>query len=589
MASEGAAGDYTDIVLFLATAGVVVPIFRRFRLSPILAFLGAGVILGPFGLGALQGSLPWLRYLTIKNSDSMAQLAEFGVVFLLLAIGLELSWERLWTMRRLVFGLGGSQVVICTAAIAGVALLLGQDPVAAILLGVALALSSTAIVMPLLSGQNRQFSRPGRATFSVLLLQDLAVAPILVTIAVLGDHRGEALSPKLLLAFAPAALGLLGLVVLGRLILRPIMRSVAKADSQELFVAASLLIVVGAGLVAAVSGLSMALGAFVAGLLLAETEYRKEIEKTVEPFKGLLLGLFFVSIGLGLDLSLLAAQPLLIVSLTVGLMLLNGCIVFGLSRLFGLRAPQAAETALLLAAGGEFAFVILHSAGREGLLDRQLVQTVLVSSTLSMLCIPVLASLGPAIGRLTGGRSRQPSHVPSSDDPPKVLVVGYGRVGILIADMLGRHGIPWIAIERAPKLIDAARRKGHEVFFGDASQPETLQRFGLDTALAVVVTMDSPEATEHVVGTARSIRPDLSIVARARDAQQAERLYELGVTDAVPETIEASLRLSEALLARIGTPMDTVVASIRQRRDEFRQKLHSPEVPGGRSRRFRPR
>lgn len=589
MASEGAAGDYTDIVLFLATAGVVVPIFRRFRLSPILAFLGAGVILGPFGLGALQGSLPWLRYLTIKNSDSMAQLAEFGVVFLLFAIGLELSWDRLWTMRRLVFGLGGSQVVVCTAAIAGVALLLGQDPVAAMVLGVALALSSTAIVMPLLSGQNRQFSRPGRATFSVLLLQDLAVAPILVTIAVLGSHRGEALSPKLLLAFAPAALGLLGLVVLGRLVLRPMMRSVAKADSQELFVAASLLIVVGAGLVAAVSGLSMALGAFVAGLLLAETEYRKEIEKTVEPFKGLLLGLFFVSIGLGLDLSLLAARPLLIVSLLAGLMVLNGCIVFGLSRLFGLRALQAAETALLLAAGGEFAFVILHSAGREGLLDHQLVQTVLVSSTLSMLCIPVLASLGPAIGRLTGGTSRQPSPVHGPGDPPKVLIVGYGRVGILIADMLGRHGIPWIAIERVPKLIDAARRKGHEVFFGDASQPETLQRFGLDTALAVVVTMDSPEATEHVVGTARSIRPDLNIVARARDAQQAERLYELGVTDAVPETIEASLRLSEALLARIGTPMDTVVASIRQRRDEFRQKLHSPEAPGGRSRRFRRR
>jgi CPA2 family monovalent cation:H+ antiporter-2 len=401
------AGDYTDIVLFLATAGIVVPIFRRFRLSPILAFLGAGVVLGPFGLGALQGDLPWLRYVTIKNSASMGQLAEFGVVFLLFAIGLELSWERLWTMRRLVFGLGGAQVVVCTGVIAGGAMLLGQDPVAAILLGSALALSSTAIVLPLLAELNRQFSRPGRATFSVLLMQDLAVAPLLVTIAVLGGNRGESFSPKLLLAFAPAALGLLALVVLGRLVLRPMMRSVAKADSEELFVAASLLIVVVAGLLAAISGLSMALGAFVAGLLLAETEYRKAVEKTVAPFKGLLLGLFFVSIGIGLDLSLLAAQPVLIVALLVGLMLLNGCIVFGLARLFGLATTAAAETALLLAAGGEFAFVILHSAVGEGLLDRQLVQTILVSATLSMFCIPALASIGAALGR-SNARAKDP-------------------------------------------------------------------------------------------------------------------------------------------------------------------------------------
>lgn len=399
MAGEGGAGSYTDIMLFLITAGVVVPILRRWKLSPILGFLGAGVILGPFGLGALQETLPWLRYFTIKNSTQMAQLAEFGVVFLLFSIGLALSWERLWTMRRLVFGLGGLQAVVCTAAIAGVATLLGQDPMAATLIGAALALSSTAIVMPLLADQKRQFSRPGRATLSVLLLQDLAVAPILVTIAVLASHRGEAFSPKLLFAFAPAALGLLGLVLLGRLVLRPMMRSVAKADSEELFVAASLLVVLSAGLVAAVSGLSMALGAFIAGLLLAETEYRRQVEKTVEPFKGLLLGLFFVSIGIGLDLSLLAARPTVIVGLMLGLMLLKGGLIFGLGKLVGLGGVAAAETALLLAASGEFAFVILYSAEREGLLDRQLVQMVLVSSTLSMFFIPILATFGAGINR----------------------------------------------------------------------------------------------------------------------------------------------------------------------------------------------
>jgi len=585
MVGEGTVGDYTNVVLFLATAGVVVPIFRRFRLSPVLAFLGAGVALGPFGLGALQGELPWLRYVTMKSSASMDQLAQFGVVFLLFAIGLELSWERLWTMRRFVFGLGGSQVVVCSTVIAGVAVLLGQGPVAAVLLGAALALSSTAVVMPLLAERNRQFSRPGRATFSVLLLQDLAVAPILVTIAVLGGDRSGSFSPKLILAFAAAALGLLVLVVLGRLVLRPMMRSVAKADSEELFVAASLLIVVGAGLVAAVSGLSMALGAFVAGLLLAETEYRKDIERTVAPFKGLLLGLFFVSIGIGLDLSLLAAQPGWIVALLVGLMLLNGSIIFGLSRLFGLGAAAAAETALLLAAGGEFAFVILHSAATEDLLDRRLVQTVLVSATLSMFCIPVLASVGAALGRATSAKARQPPIDPLRSARAKVLIVGYGRVGRLVADMLARHGVPWIAIERAPRLIATVRRQGHDVILGDAAQPDVLERLGLDTALAVVVTMDSAEAAEAVVVTTRALAPGLGIVARARDAEQAGRLHQLGATDVVPETIEASLRLSEALLSRIGMPPDAVAASIRQRRDEFRHQAANADTASRQGRR----
>ena len=587
MTGEIAAGDYKDVVLFLATAGVVVPIFRRWKLSPILGFLGAGVILGPFGLGAFHHMAPWLSYFTIKNPDQMAQLADFGVVFLLFAIGLELSWERLQTMRYLVFGLGGLQVALCGGAIAGVALLFGQDPVAAALIGGALALSSTAIVMPLLAEQQRQYSRPGRVTFSVLLFQDLAVAPILVTIAVLGGHRGESFSPKLLLAYAPAALGVLGLVVLGRLVLRPMMRSVAKAKSEELFVAASLLVVVGAGLVAAVTGLSMALGAFIAGLLLAETEYRREVETTVEPFKGLLLGLFFVSVGIGLDLSLLVAQPVVIVGSMLGRMILNGGIIFGLARAFGLKSAAAIETALLLAAGGEFAFVVLNSAIAEGLVDRQLGQTILVSSTLSMFCIPLLAAAGAALGRRPSKAVGPTLPDPGQAGVPKVLVVGYGRVGKLVAEMLTRHRIAWTAIERVPKLIEAGRRAGHDVFFGDASRAELLQRLGLDDVRALVVTMDSPEATEAVVVNARELRPDLTIVARARDAQQAKRLYELGASDAVPETIEASLQLSEALLVGIGIPAGAVIASIHQRRDEFRKELNNPDALGGRGRRLR--
>ena len=295
-------GEYKDVVLFLATAGVIVPLFRRWRISPILGFLGAGVVLGPFGLGALSASFPWLGYFTIANPGEIAQLAEFGVVFLLFMIGLELSWERLRLMRRWVFGMGALQVSLCLAAIALAAMALGLQPAPAAAIGAALALSSTAVVMQILTEHKRQHSQAGRATFSVLLFQDLAVAPILVTLAILGrGGEDDVFSPRLLLAFAPAAIGVMALLAFGRLLLRPMLKSVARAKSEELFMAACLLVVIGAGLVSAITGLSMALGAFIAGLLLAETEYRHEVEVTIEPFKGLLLGLFFLSVGIGLD------------------------------------------------------------------------------------------------------------------------------------------------------------------------------------------------------------------------------------------------------------------------------------------------
>jgi CPA2 family monovalent cation:H+ antiporter-2 len=373
MGAEFPGGEYGDVVLFLATAGVVVPVLRRWHISPILGFLSAGVVLGPYGLGALRSSVPWLRYLTIGNPLEMAQLAEFGVVFLLFTIGLGLSWERLWTMRRLVFGLGGLQVMICAAVLSGGAAVLGLDAASAFVAGVALALSSTAMVMPLLGQNKRQHSRAGRAIFSVLLLQDLAVAP---------------------------AIGGLGaLVVLGRVVLRPMMRSVARADSQELFLAASLLVVIGAGLAAAMAGISMALGAFIAGLLLAETEHRKQIEKTVEPFQGLLLGLFFVSVGAGLDLSLLVANPLRVLGIMVITMTVNALVLFVLSRIFRLESLPSMEAALMLAASGEFAFVVLQTAMQDDLLGRSVGNTILVASILSMFCIPLLSSLATAIRR----------------------------------------------------------------------------------------------------------------------------------------------------------------------------------------------
>jgi CPA2 family monovalent cation:H+ antiporter-2 len=583
-------GAYKDVVLFLATAGVVVPLFRRWKVSPILGFLGAGVLLGPYGLGALSHEVSWLGAFTIDNPQEVAQLAEFGVVFLLFMIGLELSWERLTRMRRFVFGLGAAQVALGMSVTGGVAFALGQPLAASISIGAALALSSTAIVMPILTEQKRQHSAAGRATFSVLLFQDLAVAPILVTLTLLGRRGGDAASPNLLMAFAPAVLGVLVLLAVGRLLLRPMMRSVAKAKSEELFVAACLLVVIGAGLISALTGLSMALGAFIAGLLLAESEFRHKVEMTIEPFKGLLLGLFFVSIGIGLNVPLLLQRPAEILGAAGGLLVVNAAVIFGLARLFRLSWRAAAEAALLLAGAGEFAFVILGQAMEQKLVGRATGEAILVAATLSMTCIPLLAALGARLG----GRRITPSELPpeadvatdeaAAENAPRVLIAGYGRVGRLVGEMLRRHDIPWVAAEQDPRLVETARRAGEAIFFGDASHPEFLLRCGLADAPALVVTMDNPDGAEAIVATARQLRSSLTIVARARDARHAQRLYDLGATDAVPETVEASLQLSEALLVEIGVPMGLVIASIHERRDEFRKALNRPDALGGRTR-----
>lgn len=582
-------GAYKDVVLFLATAGVVAPLFRRWKLSPILGFLAAGVLLGPYGLGALARRAPWLAEMSIEKPDEVAQLAEFGVVFLLFTIGLELSWERLRRMRTYVFGLGSLQVGVTMALVAAAATALGQPPAAALTIGAALALSSTAIVMPAMAERKRQHSLAGRATFAVLLFQDLAVAPMLVTLSLMGGRKGVGGLSDLLLAFAPAALGLAVLVIVGRLVLRPMLRSVARAKSEEMFVAACLLVVIGAGLVSAIAGLSMTLGAFVAGLLLAETEFRHEVETVIEPFKGLLLGLFFLSIGIGLNLPLIVQQPGLVLGAAAGILAVGGLVAFALAMAFRLPWRSAAEAALLLAAGGEFAFVMLGQALGEGLVARPVAEGLIVAATLSMVAIPALAALGARIG---GRRHPAPGLAAEPERAgglaPRVLIAGYGRVGRLVGEMLRRHDITWVAAEADHRLVEAGRRAGERVYYGDATRAEFLVRCGLPDVAALVVTMDDPDGAEAIVAVARELRGELIVVARARDARRAARLYELGATDAVPETVEASLQLSEAVLVEIGVPMGLVIASVHERRDEYRAELNRPESLGGRRRLRRP-
>lgn len=588
MAGGHGGGDYKDLVVFLAAAGVVVPLFNRWKISPVLGFLAAGVMLGPDGLGRFADVIPWLAWLTIGDADQLAQLSELGVAFLLFMIGLELSWERLKAMRRLVFGFGMMQVAVCTAVLAAAFMLMGQSMVSAAVLGMGLALSSTAVVLPVMAERGRMKGAVGRSTFAALLAQDLAVAPILITVTVLaslaqsnGDLRPEALRPALL-TLAPAAIGLAVLLVGGRLLLRPLFRSVARSrnksagGSQELFVALCLLIVVGAGVAARAAGLSMSLGALIAGLLLAETEYRREIEINIEPFKGLLLGVFFVGVGIGLDLDAVAADPAGVFGLALAITAIKAALIFGLARLWGLSARSAIETALVLGPAGEFAFVILNTGMVEGIASRGFTQGVLVSATLSMFSVPLMAMLGQ---RIAGARA---AAVPVADDPAlglppesdrteaSVLIVGFGRVGRLVAEMLAEHGQRFIAVDTDPAAVAAGRRDGYDVSYGDAARVEMLSLCGIETIRALVVTMDAPIKVDDVVIAARQLRDDLIVIARARDDRHAARLYGLGVTDAVPETTEASLQLAENTLVDLGVPMGLVLASIHERRDKYR-------------------
>ncbi len=565
---------YKEALLFLVTAGVVAPLFFRIRVSPVLGYLLAGVALGPFGLGRLAQKASWLDALALTNIDAIERLASFGVVVLLFTIGLELSFERLKRMRRLVFAFGLAQVVVCALALGVAAYAMGRSPAAALMIGAALSLSSTAIVIPVLAEEKRLGAAVGRYSFAVLLFQDLAVAPLLVLAAMLAGGRVESLGASLVLTLAPAALALAAVIVVGRLVLRPLFHSVATTRSPEFFMAACLLVVLGAALTAAASGMSMALGAFVAGLLLAETEYRREIEVTIEPFKGLLLGLFFVSVGAELDLSVLGAHPAEVLGLTAAFVVVKALALFVLARLFGAPGGVAAEVALLLGPGGEFAFVMIAAAVAGKVVAGADGQILLVAVALSMLTIPPLGRIGAALARPQARALMSEALVaPPEDESRRVIIVGYGRVGTLIGEMLDVHRIPFIAVDADPNLIARERRAGKPVYFGDASREDFLRRCGLETARAVVVTLDAPAANEAVVAAARRLRPDITLVARARDAAHARTLYELGVTDAVPETIEASLQLSEAALVDLGVPMGLVIASIHEKRDEFRKLL----------------
>jgi CPA2 family monovalent cation:H+ antiporter-2 len=436
----------------------------------------------------------------------------------------------------------------------------------------------------MLANQKRLATTVGRTSFSILLFQDLAVVPILILIGILEPGNKGSLLIGVLMAVVQAVAALVAIIGIGRYVLQPLFRVVAQTHNEDLFIATTLFVAVSTAFITAAAGLSLALGAFVAGLLIAETEYRRAVQTTIEPIKSLLLGVFFFSVGSQLDLKAMVSAPAAIFAATVGLLALQAGVIYGLARLFSVARGPAMETAALLAPGGEFAFVILTLALQSHLLSRELTSILLTSVSLTMALIPACAKLG----RWLAKRNAPPAAVdpaltasPAGEINVKALVVGYGRVGQLIGDMLAEHNVRYIAVDRAPGLVANSRREGKPVYFGDVRNVEFLEHCGLDTAKAAIITIHTQPEIDAIVKALRRRHPNLLIVSRAKDAAHARHLYDIGVNDAVPETIEASLQLSEAALVGLGVPTGLVIASIHERRDDFRAALQGAAKKAG--------
>ena len=573
-------GAYKAVMILLATAGLVVPLLLRLNISSILAYLMVGALLGPHGLGAF----PTLHILTIGAQDHVGQIAEFGVVFLLFLIGLELSPERLFTMRRLVFGLGALQMVATTLSIGYAALLWGATPAAGLIIGAALALSSTAIIVELLAGQGRLSSATGRASFAILLFQDVSVVPVLFLVGILGGHKDGSIVLGLVRALAQGGITVFAIIVLGRSLFQPFFRLVSVTKNHELFIAATLFVIVGISLLGAVAGLSMAFGAFIAGLVLGETEYRRAIAAEIEPFKGLLLGIFFFTVGMSLDFATMLAYPLQLLAAVLALIALKTAILALSARVFRLSWSTGLKTGLILGSGGEFGFVILNQALDDKLISIPSAGFILSLIALSMAVIPLSDALGQWLTRRFNPVVPAPelSLAPPDDNDIRAVIVGYGRVGQMVGALMDTHKIKYIATDRDTKIVTKWRRAGQPIYFGDARQEKFLRHCHIDTASALIITIHAPEEIDAIVRAAHAIRPDLVIVSRAQDAQHASHLYEIGVTDAVPETIEASLQLSEAALVGLGVATGYVIASIHEKRDELRRQLQGAASKVGR-------
>lgn len=562
---QEAGGHYLiDILALLLATVVIIPFFHRIRLGAILGYLTAGVVLGPWGFGV------------ITEVEDIRHLAEFGVVFLLFLLGIELKPDKLWQMRKMVIGLGLGQVLITAGLIYGIAIWLGISNQSAIIIGFGLALSSTAFCLKLLAERGGISTVMGRMSFSVLLLQDIAVVPLLALVSYFAaGGNAEIMEPSLKPVYA--VLVIIGLLFAGRYLLNPVLGRIVASQDPEVFIAVAVLLVLGVAWIMESVGFSMALGAFLAGVMLAESHYRHQIEADILPFRGILLGLFFMTVGMGIDFSLLWERFGTIILLTVGLMALKALVVYVLSRISGARHDISLQSGVLLSQSGEFGFVLFGFATASGVLEKQLGDILTLVIALTMVLTPfVVKGTNTLLIRFyspdVSDEEDYAEFVEASEE--HVILAGFGRVGARVGTLLGAAGVPYIALDMKQKRVKDARAQGFPVFFGDASKVKVLQAAGADHAKMIVVTLDDPEQINRLISQVRQFYPNMPVHARARDRRHCAELVTLGASTAVSETLETSLRLTEEVLLGSGVEQDVATRVI----DEFRDDYYSNVV-----------
>lgn len=561
----------SDVLVVLGAAGIVIPAFARLRITPIIGFILVGLAVGPFGLGSLVSQYPWLYHITISDPAAIAPFAEFGIILLLFEIGLELSFNRLWDMRRLVFGLGAMELGVSALLLSLVLMATGLPVSGAFGLGLALALSSTALVLPISGTQGPV----GRAALAMLLFEDIALVPIIFLLGALAPLAAKDTGPGIGETLFYGGIVVAALLVFGRMLLPRLFAQAALTKSPELFLAATMLVVIASALATSMVGLSPIMGALLAGLLIAETEYHGEVEAITKPFKGLALGVFLITIGMGIDLRVVWAQILPLTAAVLGVVILKATVTGIALRAMGKERATALEAGILMASPSETTLIVLTAAGEAALIDRETAQFWQIVTAIGLTITPLLALLGRKWGRQVAGGAAHTGHSVAVTEPngERVIVMGFGRVGRLIAEMLTVHGAAWIGIDTDPTIVRTARGDGLPVVFGNVDSEAAIQRLGLDSAKAMILTMDEPVLILRLVKKLRAAHADLPIIVRARDASHAAALYKAGASHAVPETLESSLQLSEAVLVDLGFPMGPVIASIHEKRDEFRQKI----------------